>query len=119
MNNKPQKSWGEIQLAIAALGLTATLAFWNLFSTPQKQLVVAQSTDTTLPPAPPQDPTQAAPAVVTATPGFIPVKIIFGGKAPQQQVIVQAAQVQSQPQRKSGGGGPAPKPSAGTGSSKP
>jgi hypothetical protein len=113
MNNKPQsqsgrgkQSWGEIQLAIAAVALTATLAFWNLFSAPQKQQVLAQTEDT--PTTPPQDPMQVA----TATPGFLPVKIIFGGSAPQQRVVVQAAA--PQPKRKSGGGG-----GITTGSSKP
>src|SRR5690348_6556141 len=111
MNNKPQKSWGEIQLAIAAMGLTATLAFWNLFATPQKQQEVSQSIDTTLPPEPTQAP--------SPTPGFVPVKIIFGGPAPRQQVVVQPAAAQAQPKRKSGGGASAPAPAASTGSSKP
>ena len=84
MNKKPQKSWGEVQLAIAALAFTATLVLWNLFSVPQKQQLVAQSQDTTVPPMPP-DPIQTqdqAPAP-TQGPGFVPVKIIFGGIAPQ------------------------------------
>ncbi len=105
MNNKPHKSWGEIQLAIAAVALTATLAFWNLFAEPQKQQEMAQAEDTAAPPQ--QEPTQAP----TPTPGFLPVKIIFGGAAPQQrQVIVQQASA-PQPKRKSGG-------SPNTGSSK-
>lgn len=112
MNNKPKKTWGEIQLAIAALGLTMTLVFWNMFSAPQKQVVAQPADPTSLPPT--QNPTQA-PVMVTATPGFVPIKIIFGGPAPKQQVIVQAAAVQ--PQHK--GGGASPVPPAGTGSSKP
>src|SRR5689334_5854433 len=111
MNNKAQKSWGEIQLAIAAVALTAMLAFWNLFSTPYKQQAGAQATDTAGPQ--PADPTEA----VTPTPGFVPVKSIFGGTPPKQPVVVQAAAPQSK--RPRGGGGPAPRPTANTGSSKP
>lgn len=115
MNNKPQpqngggkQSWSEIQLAIAAIALTATLAFWNLFSVPQKQQVLAQAEDTTAPPTQ-EEPTQAP----TPRSGFLPVKIIFGGSAPkQQQVIVQQASA-PKPKRKGGGGG------ISTGSSKP
>ena len=101
MNNKPKQSWSEIQLAIAAVGLTATLVFWNLFSAPQKQTVVTQTEDTAVPPS--QDATQTS---ATPTPAFYPVKIIFGGTPPQQptqQVFVQASA--PQPKRKGGGGG--------------
>lgn len=117
MNNK-QKSWGEIQLAIAAVALTATLGFWNLFSAGQKQQVVAASpTDTEVPP------TEAVAQVpaATATPGFLPVKIIFGGAAPKQKVVVQVSAPQTQPKRKNNGGGgsTAPQPPVSTGTSKP
>ena len=118
MNNK-QKSWGEIQLAIAAVALTATLGFWNLFSAGQKQQVVAAAspTDTEVPP------TEALAQVPapTATPGFLPVKIIFGGTAPQQKVVVQVSAPQAQPKHKNNGGGgsTAPQPPVSTGSSKP
>jgi hypothetical protein len=118
-NGRGKQSWGEIQLAIAAVAITATLVFWNLFSVPQKQQVLAQAADTAMPPPPEPDPTQAP----TPTQGFVPVKIIFGGTAPKQQVIVQASA--AQPKRKSGGGGgsngggTAPKPPVTTGSSKP
>ena len=108
-------------MAIAAMGLTATLTFWNMFSTPQKQQVLVQATDTSLPP--PQDPTQAptVPPPALGGPAFIPVKIIFGGVAPlqQQTVVQQAAAPQAgvaQPRHKGGG---APRPAASTGSSKP
>lgn len=109
MNHKPQKSWSEIQMAIATLAFSATLAFWNLFATPQKTQDPGQSGDPTL--APSLEPTQAP----SPTPGFVPVKIIFGGPAPKQQVVIQ--QTAAQPRQKSGAG--APKPAASTGSSKP
>lgn len=107
MNNK--KSWGEIQLAIAAVALAATLGFWNLFSAGQKQQVTTTTADTAVPPA--EDMAQVP--VPTPTQGFLPVKIIFGGTAPQQNqnVVVQASAPQVKSKR--------PKPSVGTGSSKP
>jgi len=124
MNSKPQKNWGEIQLAIAAIALTVTLAFWNLFSTPQKQQVQVLPTDTEVPP--PQDPTEIPVQLPTQAPAmaFVPVKIIFGGTAPQQpQTLVQGpAAPAAQPRHRggnSGGGGPRPKPPVTTGSSKP
>ncbi|MGC1377219.1 MAG: hypothetical protein WA821_13400 [Anaerolineales bacterium] len=115
MNNKPKQGWGEIQLAIAAVGLTATLVFWNLFSTPQKQKDVAQAGDTQIPPS--QDTTQAD---ATPTPAFYPVKIIFGGTAPAPQATNANVVFQPpapQPKRRGGGGGGGG--GGGTGSSKP
>ena len=116
MNNKPKQSWGEIQLAIAAVGLTATLVFWNLFSAPQKQKVVTQAEDTLIPPS---DATQSP---ATPTPAFYPVKIIFGGTPPDVQatnanVNVVVQQPAPQPKRRGGGGGGGG--GGGTGSSKP
>lgn len=107
MNNK--KSWGEIQLAIAAVALTATLGFWNLFSAGQKQQDTKSVADTEVPPA--EDMTQAP--APTPMQGFLPVKIIFGGTAPQQNqnVVVQASAPRVKSKR--------PKPPVTTGSSKP
>lgn len=114
MNNKPQsrnsrggQNWGEVQLAIAAIALTATLAFWNLFSAPQKQQDVAQAPNDT--PAPPQELAQDT----TSTSGFLPVKIIFGGAAPQQKVVVQSSAAPATRTRQK------PQPHGRTGSSKP
>lgn len=115
MNNK--KSWGEIQLAIAAVALTATLGFWNLFSAGQKQQDTKSAADTAVPPT--EDVAQAP--APTPMQGFLPVKIIFGGNAPQQNqnVAVQAnvphASAASAPRVKS----KRPKPPVSTGSSKP
>ena len=119
MATKPQKSWNEIQLAIAALALTATLGFWNLFSAGQKQPVSETVTATDVPP------TEELPQAPMPTPraGVLPVKIIFGGKAPQQRVVVQVNAAPAQPKRKNnnknGGGTTAPQPPVSTGSSKP
>jgi hypothetical protein len=123
--NKPKKSWGEIQLAIAAVAITVTLGFWNLFSAGQKQevAVVASATDTE---APPTEEVAQAPAP-TPTQRFLPVKIIFGGTPPQQKVVIQVNAPKSQPKHKGNGGGGGgapqvsqpPQPPVTTGSSKP
>jgi hypothetical protein len=119
MANKPQgKNWSEIQLAIAAVAVTATLGFWNLFSTPEKAQSSVQVIQTATPPPPP--PAETAQPTATAL-ALRPVKIIFGGKVPQQPVVqVAVAQPPNPKRRNSGGGGSsAPAPAASTGSSKP
>ena len=139
MANKPQgKSWSEIQMAITAVAITATLAFWNIFSAPDKSLAAAKMAETPTPPAPPTPtetelPTETAVSAPTASLGLRPIKIIYGGKAPVQQVVQVAAAPAKK--RKSGGGGgggdggggggggggsaPAASQPASTGSSKP
>lgn len=129
MANKPQgKSWGEIQLTIAALGVTATLGFWNLFSTPEKAQAGTQVTQTATPPPPPTE-TAEPTATVTATAFALqPIKIIFGGQVPQQSVVqVQAQAAAPAPVKKhrsssggsSSGGSTTSSQPASTGSSKP
>jgi cytochrome oxidase assembly protein ShyY1 len=113
MDKKPQKSWTDAQMTIAAIAITATLGMWNLFSIPQKQQVM-QATDTATPPPPPP-PTEVVVTTATQLPQFVPVKIIFGGLAPKQQVIVQASAQQPAHKKPSGG----KTPNTGTGSSKP
>lgn len=119
MNTKPQKSWGEIQLAIAAMAMTGTLALWNVFATPDSRQVVAQTGDTATPP--PDVPTQEA----SPSPRFIPLKIIFGGTPPKQKAVFQSYAPQSSTSKRKGGGSAssgassAPAPAASTGSSKP
>jgi hypothetical protein len=114
MDKKPQKSWADVQLTIAALAITVTLTLWNIFATPAKQQVSVQPTEPVTPPEP--LPTEVAQATA---PQFVPVKIIFGGTAPQQQVVVQAASAQPAHKAKGGGGAPPAPPHGGTGSSKP
>ena len=135
MANKAQgKSLSEIQLAIAAVAITATLGFWNLFSTQEKTQANAQVAQTFTPPPPPP-PTETAQPTATAL-SLRPVKIIFGVNAPQQQVV-QAAVAKKPAAKKhrgsvdsantdgggntdsGGSGGSASGPAASTGSSKP
>jgi len=127
MANKPQgKSWGEAQLTIATLAITATLGFWNLFSTPEKAQAGAQIAQTFTPPPPPP-PTETAEPTATAL-ALRPVKIIFGGQVPQQQIVQVQAQSAQAPAKKhnggnnnnsGGGGGTTSSQPASTGSSKP
>ena len=107
MANKPQgKSWSEIQMAITAVAITATLAFWSIFSTPDQTQAIAKAVETATPPAPPppaatEQPTETA--LPTESLALRPIKIIYGGKAPVQQIIqVAAAPVKK---RRSGGDG--------------
>ena len=122
MANKPQgKSWNEVQMAITAVTITATLGFWNMFATPEKPQAAAQVAATFTPPPPPP-PTETAVPEPTATAASLslrPVKIIYGGKVPQQEVIQVAVAAPPAKKNKGGGGGggnnttaPAPAPVA-------
>ena len=100
MATKPQgKSWHDAQMAITALSITATLAFWNIFSTPDKTQALAQAEATDTPPEVPApieviEPTAAvsATAIPTAqTLALRPVKIIYGGTLPGQAAVDPAA----------------------------
>jgi hypothetical protein len=130
MANKPQgKSWSEIQMAITAVAITATLGFWNQFSAPsQTQAATQVAQPSTPPPPPPATETAQPTATAVSLLPLRPVKIIFGGKAPQPQII-QVAAAPAVKKRQSGGGPAvdtgaggapsAPAPAASTGSSKP
>jgi hypothetical protein len=140
MANKPQgKSWNEVQMAITAVAITATLGLWNMFATPEKTQAAAQITATFTPPEPPPPAETAIPeptATAVSSLALRPVKIIYGGIAPQQPVVQVAAagQVAAAPAAKKnksggaskgggvskgGGGNPAPVPPPTTGTSKP
>lgn len=106
MASKPQKSWSEIQLAVTAIALTATIGLWNLFSSGQKQQVNASNVDAESPAT--QELMQVAGS--TPLPTLMPVKIIFGGQAPATHSAAQ----QQQPVKKH----KAPKTRVSTGSSK-
>ena len=83
MPNKSQRNWTEIDLAIAAAAVTATLGLWSAFSAPDpsKTAQVVLPASPTLPP--PSETSQPAPAALPLR----PVKIIYGGQAPVQQVV--------------------------------
>lgn len=102
MPPKPNgNKWSDIQFAIAAISMTSVIAFWNMFAGPDKakadqkaaeqqallRLIEKSSTAT-------ESPTP----VVTMPP--VGYTILFGGKAPQPQVVVI-----SKPKGNGGGGG--------------
>jgi len=76
----PQK-WNDVQTAIAAVTVVATLGLWNLFASPSKT-VTAQSVDTATPP-PTEPPVAAEPTAIPQ------VKIMFTQVAPQPVIINQ------------------------------
>ena len=88
--NMQTKKWTDVHLAITALAVTATLGMWNMFSPPPQTQAAPQPTDTATPEPP--DPTETSQPTATAQPSptilaFRPVKIIYGGLDPQQQVV--------------------------------
>lgn len=112
--------WSDVQLAIAAIAMTAVIAFWNMFAGPDKTKAEEKSAAeqqalliTTIMPTEIVEP--VAPAPTMPPKGY---KILFGGIAPQPQVIVVR-----QPKNGGGGGGgnggsaPASQPSTSTSSS--
>ncbi|HEY3310524.1 MAG TPA: hypothetical protein VGK00_02685 [Anaerolineales bacterium] len=131
MPNKQGKSWREIKIMIAAIGVTATLGFWNLFSIPDKSQVNALAQPANSTPPPPLPSETAEPTDIPLA--LRPVKIIFSANAPQleavqvaaavvQAPVVQAPSVQAprKKRRRSSDGGSTSAPAANpsTGSSK-
>lgn len=81
--------WSDIQLAIAAISMTSVIAFWNMFAGSDKvqaDIKAAEQQAVIIPP------TVAAasiePTVTAVTMPPVGYTIIFGGKAPQPQVII-------------------------------
>ncbi|HNK62796.1 MAG TPA: hypothetical protein PKL78_08535 [Anaerolineales bacterium] len=124
MAPKANNKWSDVQMAIAAISMTSVIAFWNMFAGPDKvkadekaaeqALIVPPTTVPTTTPEP--EPTLA----ITMPP--VGYKILFGGVAPQPQVIVKRKQGgggnKNNEEDNGGGGGGAPsQPPASTGSS--
>lgn len=112
MNNKPKaKSWAEVQMAISAVAITTTLVLWNMFASPDKNQAVAQAQATPAPTEPPA-PEEATPVPApTASFTLRPVKIIFGGTAPQQQIVQVSASNPTSKKKNNTNKNPAPAPS--------
>jgi len=73
--NKPKtRTWYDVQMAIAAIAMSITLALWNLFAGPDRAQAAQNTADEALV-IPPPIPTETP--VVSPTPMPI-VKIIFG-----------------------------------------
>lgn len=93
MANKPApRKWNDVQIAIATISMATALAFWNMFAGPDRASAEkrAQEQAAILP----QPTVTAAPIVIVPPTPLGDGKILFGGNAPQTQIIV-----------RSGGGG--------------
>lgn len=79
MPAKPgSKNWDDIKMVMATLAAATTLGLWNLFATIDKPNTMQEMVSLQTPPAVVANPTQ---------PTFHG-KILLGGQAPSQQVIV-------------------------------
>jgi hypothetical protein len=87
--NKPApRNWNDIQVAIATISMALTLVFWNLFAGPDRESALKRAQEQAA--IPPPEPMQTAePVVVQPTPLGDGI-ILFGGSAPQTEIIVQA-----------------------------
>ena len=82
--------WSDIQLAIAAISMTAVIAFWNRFAGPDKakadQNAAAEQQALLIPTVTPTALVETPMPEITMPP--VGYTILFGGVAPQPQVIV-------------------------------
>ena len=108
--------WSDVQLAIAAISMTSVIAFWNMFAGPDKiksdEKTAAEQQASLIRTVTPAVIVEAPTPEVTMPP--VGYTILFGGVAPQPQVIVV-----NKPKGGGGGGGedPASQPSTTTSSS--
>lgn len=124
MAPKPNTNkWSDIQLAIAAISMTSVIAFWNMFAGPDKAQADKKAVEQQAAIIPPTvTPIVAEPTAPVVTMPPVGYTILFGGKAPQPQVIVvQKPKGGGGGNADSGGGGgggaPASQPSTSTSSS--
>ena len=86
MANKPApRNWNDIQVVIATISMAFTLAFWNTFAGPDRASALKRAQEQAA--IPPQPIATEAPIVVAPTP-LGDGKLLFGGNAPQTQIIV-------------------------------
>ena len=82
--------WSDIQLAIAAISVTSVIAFWNMFAGPDKTKAeakaAAEQQALLIPTVTPTVIVETPAPVITMPP--VGYAILFGGTAPQPQVIV-------------------------------
>lgn len=91
MAPKPNSNkWSDVQLAIAAISMTAVIAFWNMFAGPDKakadERAAAEQQALLIPTVTPTAFVEAPMPEITMPP--VGYTILFGGAAPQPQVIV-------------------------------
>lgn len=94
--------WSDVQLAIAAISMTSVIAFWNMFAGPDKtkadEKAAAEQQALLIPTVTPTVFVESPTPEVTMPP--VGYTILFGGAAPQPQVIVV-----NKPKGGGGGGG--------------
>ena len=99
-----RNKWSDIQLAIAAISMTAVIAFWNMFAGPDKARIdekaLAEQQALLIPITAPTLMVETPMPQVTMPP--VGYTILYGGVAPQPQVIVV-----NKPKGSGGGGGDA------------
>jgi uncharacterized membrane protein YgcG len=89
MANKPApRNWNDIQVVIATISMAVTLAFWNLFAGPDRVSALKRAEEQAA--IPPQPTVTADPIVIVQPTPLGDGKILFGGNAPQTQIIVQS-----------------------------
>jgi hypothetical protein len=85
-NKPPSRNWNDIQLAIATISMAVTLAFWNMFAGPDRASALQRAQEQAAILPPPTIPAMPAELAAPTPPGD--GKILFGGSAPQTQIIV-------------------------------
>jgi hypothetical protein len=82
--------WSDVQLAIAAISMTAVIAFWNMFAGPDKvqnnEKAETEQQASVIPTVTPTAFVETPVPEITMPP--LGYTILFGGVAPQPQVIV-------------------------------
>ena len=91
MAPKPNSNkWSDVQLAIAAISMTAVIAFWNMFAGPDKaqadEKAAVEQQGLLIPTVTPIALVETPIPEITMPP--VGYTILFGGAAPQPQVIV-------------------------------
>lgn len=132
MTNKSKNRWLDVQIILASLAVTSTVALWNVFargSSPVASPTDAPTPDPTATMTATPYPTATAMATPTADPNAIiqlpKVHILLGGNLPvPQPVAAQPASAgsttnQVSAPKSSGSSKSAPPPAAKTSSSKP
>jgi hypothetical protein len=140
MANRTKRRWLDIQLILASLAVTSTVALWNNFARPNRPAAVP-----TVPPPPEPTftltytPAPTATAIPTATVGpyvdangvvrLPKLHLLLGGKLPAVPVVQVARTASSDASSSSGGSSAGPKgggspsnpppPATNSGSSKP
>lgn len=117
MASKPNANkWSDIQLAIAAVSMTAVIAFWNMFAGPDKAQADKKTAEQESAFVPTMTPTIWEPSLPAATMPPVGYTILFGGVAPQPQVIV-VSKPRGNNNKNENTGGSANQPATSTGSS--